>query len=160
MVVKSHDQRAKRAIENMPLERQQISQAASVLLISMTAAFGVKDGACAADDFHLGILEYEISCMPCHGVDGRGHGPKAGTLNVAPANLTKITKANDGKFPTQKIADIIDGRAVIASHGTRDMPIWGERYRVSVPGLSTTWVEQRARTQIQALVSYLRSIQE
>ena len=27
-----------------------------------------------AEDPHLGVIEYEISCMPCHGVEGHGDG--------------------------------------------------------------------------------------
>lgn len=45
-------------------------------------------------DEHLGITEYELACMACHGVDGRGDGPLAKTLKARPADLTQISKAN------------------------------------------------------------------
>ena len=32
---------------------------------------------------HLGFVEFEIACTPCHGVEGRGDGPLASSL-VAP----------------------------------------------------------------------------
>jgi mono/diheme cytochrome c family protein len=115
----------------------------------------------SAQDPHLGIAEYEISCMPCHGIDGRGGGPSAKFLMKAPTDLTKIAKLNDGVFPAERLAEIIDGRAIVASHGQRDMPIWGDRYRVRVdPYEPRSEIERRGRAHIAALVEYLRSIQE
>jgi hypothetical protein len=112
------------------------------------------------DDPHLGIIEYEISCMPCHGVDGRGHGRLANTLRSAPADLTRIAKSNNGKFPFNEVADVIDGRAIVAAHGEREMPVWGDRYRKRIePSESAATIEQRARAQIAALVRYLETIQ-
>jgi hypothetical protein len=99
--------------------------------------------------------------MPCHGVDGRGHGRLANTLKSAPADLTQIAKSNNGTFPFNKVADIIDGRAIVAAHGGREMPVWGDRYRRRIePSESAAMIEQRARAQIAALVRYLEAIQE
>ena len=64
-----------------------------------------------AEDPHLGVIEYELSCMPCHGLGGHGDGPRARTLQTKPADLTKIARANNGDFPTAKVANIIDGCA-------------------------------------------------
>ena len=114
-----------------------------------------------ADDPHLGIIEYEISCMPCHGIDGHGDGRRASSLKTVPADLTKIAKSNKGEFPTQKVAGIIDGRAIVAAHGPREMPVWGDRYRTRSGAYETAAeIEQRARAQIAALVRYLKTIQE
>ena len=113
-----------------------------------------------AESYHRGIVEYEVACMPCHGIDGRGDGPLARTLKTPPANLTQITRSNRGEFPSKRIAETIDGRAIVAAHGKRDMPVWGERYRVSIPGEDPAMVERRVRAQIDALISYLKSIQE
>jgi mono/diheme cytochrome c family protein len=76
-------------------------------------------------------------CTGCHGVDGKGNGPYANLLAEKPANLTQINKRNHGKFPTQRVARVIDGRQgyldiagniQVPAHGPRDMPIWGERF--------------------------------
>ena len=113
-----------------------------------------------AADPHLGITEYEISCMPCHGIDGRGDGPRAKSLKTAPADLTMMTKSHNGEFPTKKLIEIIDGRAIFGAHGPRDMPVWGDRYRVSAEANErASQIERRARAQIAALVAYLRTIQ-
>jgi len=114
-----------------------------------------------AEDPHLGIVEYEISCMPCHGVDGRGDGRLAHALKTHPADLTQIAKVNKGEFPSRKVADIIDGRALVATHGPREMPVWGDRYRRPIePNEPAANIEERARVQIAALVRYLQTMQE
>ena len=98
--------------------------------------------------------------MPCHGIDGHGDGPRAKSLTSAPADLTRIAKANNGVFPSRRLAQIIDGRALAGAHGPRDMPVWGNRYRVRVEAKETdATIERRATEQIDALVRYLRSIQ-
>jgi hypothetical protein len=113
-----------------------------------------------ADDPHMGIIEYEISCMPCHGVDGDGNGRLAHSLKTAPADLTWIAKSNGGEFPSAKIAEIIDGRAIVALHRSREMPVWGDRYRRAIePNEPPEAIERRARVQIAALVKYLATIQ-
>jgi hypothetical protein len=114
----------------------------------------------AAQSYHRGIVEYEVACLPCHGIDGRGDGPQAKALQVRPADLTRIARANKGRFPTRRIAAIIDGRAIVASHGKRAMPVWGERYKVVLPGESAATAEKRVRAQIAVLIDYLKSIQE
>jgi hypothetical protein len=114
-----------------------------------------------ADDPHLGVIEYEISCMPCHGMDGHGDGRLADALKTRPADLTRIAKANKGVFPAGNVAEIIDGRTIVATHGPREMPVWGDRYRKAIePNEPSASVERRARTQIRALVRYLEAIQE
>lgn len=114
-----------------------------------------------AEDDHLGLVEYEIACMPCHGVDARGKGPSADTLNQKPPDLTQIAKSNGGQFPVNAVAEVIDGRKLVAAHGSRVMPVWGNRYRVyAEPGESKALVERRARRRIEALVRYIQTLQD
>jgi mono/diheme cytochrome c family protein len=111
-------------------------------------------------DDPIGLTEYEIACMSCHGLDGKGNGPQAPTLSMMPADLTGIARANGGVFPSSQIYDMIDGRGVIPAHGRRDMPIWGARYRATgEPGEDPAEVEKRVRSLINALVNYIESIQ-
>lgn len=114
-----------------------------------------------AEDDHMGLTEYEISCMPCHGRDGRGDGPMANGLAKKPADLTQIAKANGGVFPVKKVTAMIDGRAAVIAHGAREMPVWGARYRTSDdPQDTPSDIDKRARALIAALVEYLTAIQE
>jgi mono/diheme cytochrome c family protein len=133
-----------------------LAAAAAVLIFASRSASGDDNG-----EDPIGLTEYEIACMSCHGIDGKGDGPAAKSLSVMPADLTRIAKANGGTFPRTAIYDMIDGRGVIPAHGRRDMPIWGERYRnTGDPGEDPAAVDQRARALMQALVDYIESIQQ
>jgi len=105
----------------------------------------------------MGSELYLQYCAACHGVDGQGRGPAAGSLKVRPADLTRIATRRDGAFPDGEIARFIDGRFAPASHGTREMPVWGARFGERVPeaGLS----EEIVRGRVLVLVEYLKSIQ-
>jgi mono/diheme cytochrome c family protein len=41
-----------------------------------------------AQSIRVGERFYERECLPCHGADGRGQGPKAAELDTPPGNLT------------------------------------------------------------------------
>ena len=65
-------------------------------------------------------------CAVCHGRDGKGGGPMAKSLKVAPPDLTRVAARNGGKFPLPRIQRIISGEEPgTAGHGTRAMPVWG-----------------------------------
>ena len=106
-----------------------------------------------------GKLMFRQYCSPCHGVDGVGDGPVADTLKKKPANLTLLSKNNGGKFPYDHVYNMIDGTEVVASHGTREMPIWGlvfaQRTRPGAPGRTPEQVKKR----IETIVAYIESIQ-
>ena len=87
-------------------------------------------GACAlAQDIDVGKIEYQSSCAACHGADGKGKGVFSAALKATPTDLTVLTKNNNGVFPVNAVYEVIDGRTSISSHGSREMPIWGYRYR-------------------------------
>jgi len=124
----------------------------------------------AQQPMDAGKLEYQASCAACHGADGKGAGPVAAALTTKPADLTTLSKKNNGVFPFGRIYDIIDGRTELKSHGTREMPIWGFRFSPApIPGLSTQAPyfldplfdrEPVIRSRILAVVDYLYRIQE
>jgi mono/diheme cytochrome c family protein len=68
---------------------------------------------------------YRSHCAACHGQDGRGQGPASRYLKTPPPDLTIIARHNKGVFPLERIEKIIAGEETIASHGTRQMPVWG-----------------------------------
>lgn len=73
--------------------------------------------------------EYRVHCAVCHGLSGKGDGPFAQQLKsgtVMP-DLTELAKKNNGVFPFKRVYENIESGKVSA-HGTREMPIWGERY--------------------------------
>ena len=111
----------------------------------------------------LGKKEFELQCAICHGMDAKGNGFYRESLKVAPPDLTLLARKNGGVFPVERISSIIDGRAQIAAHGSRDMPIWGKRYSVSaaehfvdVPYDQESYI----RAQVLTLVDYLNRMQQ
>jgi mono/diheme cytochrome c family protein len=68
---------------------------------------------------------YTNYCAPCHGVDGKGHGPVATALKTPPPDLTVLTRNNHGKFPDTHIVTVLQNGADIPSHGSAEMPVWG-----------------------------------
>ena len=73
-----------------------------------------------------GAKIFRYYCAACHGADGRGNGPASAALKHAVPDLTLISQRNGGKFPYQRVKQIIEGREPgPLAHGDREMPIWG-----------------------------------
>jgi mono/diheme cytochrome c family protein len=93
-------------------------------------------------------------CVSCHGNDGKGHGPVASSLKVAPTDLTAIQKQGE-KFPFIKVMIAIDGEKTdraIDAHGTSAMPVWGAVLRRKGGDLEK-------QSSVYALAKYIESIQ-
>jgi mono/diheme cytochrome c family protein len=103
----------------------------------------------------LGASLFATHCATCHGAGAQGNGPMAPNLRHPPPDLTRYTARNGGKFPAEHVRRIIDGRDV-ASHGDRQMPVWGNAFTSSKDGVS----QAEARARIEAIVKYLEAIQE
>jgi mono/diheme cytochrome c family protein len=101
---------------------------------------------------------FQRYCASCHGLGGRGDGPTAGSLRTRPADLTGIAKRRGGEFPAGKIAQFIDGRFELPAHGSREMPVWGERFGSDIP--DSDLGESISRGNIASLIEYLKSIQQ
>ncbi len=96
---------------------------------------------------------YRSYCASCHGKNGKGDGPVAAALKATVPDLTMIAKNNGGKFPTARVRRIIEGQGIIASHGSREMPVWG-------PIFSQVEADvDRGPVRMENLVKYLESIQ-
>lgn len=97
---------------------------------------------------------YKAYCASCHGADGRGNGPMAAWMKVAPPDLTRIAARNGGEFPLARIDRIISGEEPLPSgHGTRAMPIWGPVFS------QVTRDQDLGRVRIDNLARYLRDLQ-
>jgi hypothetical protein len=75
-----------------------------------------------------------------------------------------MARRNGGAFPNQLAWDMIDGRGAteIGPHGAREMPVWGQRYRIEalLQAGTATEPEWYVRNRIVALLDYLSRIQE
>jgi mono/diheme cytochrome c family protein len=98
---------------------------------------------------------FRTYCASCHGTDARGTGPLTDRMRHQPPDLTRFAARNGGVFPSERVRRIIDGRDV-ASHGDRDMPVWGDAFKRTRDGRS----EAEVKLRIEAIVKYLEAIQE
>lgn len=102
-----------------------------------------------------GATLYRTYCAVCHGPDARGRGPLASSLRVVPTDLTQLARRSGGTFPRLAVTRSIDGRDTVRGHGTGDMPVWGDAFERSVEA-----GPDAVRARIEALVTYLASVQE
>lgn len=133
--------------------------------LAMAAALLALPVAATAQNASLGEREYMNSCASCHGADGTGNGPLAELLSVQLPDLTTLEANNDGVFPVSDVYEIIDGTSMAAGHGSREMPVWGDRYSAEgnvALGEYFTEEDREAfvRARILALVEYISTIQE
>ncbi|HXO43960.1 MAG TPA: c-type cytochrome [Candidatus Cybelea sp.] len=96
---------------------------------------------------------YRAYCASCHGKTGRGDGPVAPELKAPAPDLTSITRTHGGEFPEVRIRGVIVGDGMIASHGGREMPVWGPIFHQTENGVD------RGNARVEHLLKYLESIQ-
>jgi len=110
-----------------------------------------------------GKYEYDAHCAVCHGASGAGNGPYSGVLNKTVPSLSTLSKSNGGVFPFARVYEIIDGTQAMLAHGTKEMPVWGPRYKVEAG--ERPYEDYRAdpevfaRARILALTEYLYRLQ-
>ena len=98
---------------------------------------------------------FSTYCVACHGADAKGNGALANSLKKRPSDLTQLTKRNEGIFPAEMVAQVIDGKTSVKGHGGGDMPVWGDALLNSQDGGSAAAVKAR----VDSLVAYLASLQ-
>ena len=96
---------------------------------------------------------FRAYCASCHGTDAKGHGPAAAALKISVPDLTVLARNNRGQFPSNRVRSTITGEKVLASHGSREMPIWGPVFH------QIEWDVDRGNVRLENLVKYLESIQ-
>ena len=140
-----------------------------LMIISLAAVFAA---AARAEDVDIGKSEFQSSCASCHGTDAKGKGPVSDQLKIPPPDLTVLAKNNNGVFPTNAVYETINGLKSIPAHGTREMPIWGERFNpiINLPHYvdPSYWKmagpekdpEVVVRKRILAVVDYLSRVQQ
>jgi mono/diheme cytochrome c family protein len=136
------------------------SRSPLVLAVALAAAVQgcARPGPPAATETAGGVDTYRQLCAPCHGVDGRGHGPVAAALATPPADLTTLARRHGGTFPRALVEDTLAGRRGVPAHGTREMPVWSDRFEPTDTG-ATAVAAAYARRRTEALLGYLESIQ-
>jgi mono/diheme cytochrome c family protein len=123
------------------------------------AVAGALGAACVDEESRevAGADLYLRYCASCHGPGGRGDGPVAASLKRRPADLTGLALRAGGHFDEAALMSAIDGRRLVAEHGSREMPIWGAVFQAEHKGEPFQAYVGLLHT--RALVDYLRSIQ-
>lgn len=104
-----------------------------------------------------GELLYQRYCAPCHGREGRGDGPLAGTLEPKPSDLTQFRARLGGSYSLDQLTQVIDGRRTLRVHSTNPMPTWGEAFEKSLR--ESPYARGMTILQIHDLAAYLDSLQ-
>jgi len=99
---------------------------------------------------YSGPADYQVFCASCHGASAKGDGVIAGTLRKRPADLTQLSKKNDGVFPADATFKTIE-----SGHEKADMPGWSAVLAKSQESAG----EDAAKARIRALVKYLETLQ-
>jgi mono/diheme cytochrome c family protein len=68
---------------------------------------------------------YASYCANCHGMDGRGHGATAASLQTPPADLTVLSRDNHGVYPARHVEAVLQHGVETPGHGSKIMPVWG-----------------------------------
>lgn len=101
-----------------------------------------------------GQAMFKEYCAVCHGGGGKGDGVAANALKKRPADLTQLARKNNGSFPELQVIGFITGADVVAAHGTRDMPIWGDLFKSLDPN-----TQDVSRLRVKNLMEYLKTLQ-
>ncbi len=105
-----------------------MSRRITIVALALAGALLLPHSTLAGDnDVRDGKNYFLRYCASCHGVDGAGDGPVAKALLRAPANLRMLGDKYGMPLPAIRLARTIDGRDEISAHGTREMPVWGEK---------------------------------
>jgi mono/diheme cytochrome c family protein len=101
---------------------------------------------------------FQTLCSNCHGLDGMGNGPVSPYISGQPPDLTHITARSGGKFPAERVFQVIDGQFDSPAPNARHMPIWG--YDLFDGGGDDETAHQQVLDVEHSLVRYIESIQE
>ena len=87
-----------------------------------------------------------------------GNGPAAEALKIAPPDLTRLAKQNNGKFPESHVYTVIRGDSNKPdAHGAKDMPLWGALFAESSAAIPP---DAEVHQRISNLTRYVESIQK
>jgi mono/diheme cytochrome c family protein len=97
---------------------------------------------------------YTAYCAVCHGKNGTGNGPAAEALKVKPPDLTMLARKNDNNYPYDRVRSAIAGDVRLPSHGSKEMPVWGELFWGMSQGHSS-----EVQLRVSNLDKYIESMQ-
>jgi len=141
-----------------------VKQLKAMTLVLALGLATVSVAARAADPVDLGKREYVNQCAVCHGLQGKGDGPYTELFKTKIGDLTRLTSSNGGVFPVARVQGALDGSRMTKGHGTSEMPVWGNLYKIKAAenyiDIPSYDADAFVRARILALVDYLSRLQE
>jgi mono/diheme cytochrome c family protein len=127
------------------------------LLLGVLFAVAAAAASAAEEEEKVGAQMYRKYCGACHGLEGKGDGIVSGFLRPQPTDLTQLASKHGGEFPFAYVMRAIDGRETVRSHGSSEMPVWGEILKEEAgEGLAA---DTAVRGKILLITEHLRTIQ-
>ena len=119
-----------------------------------------KDEVLATVESNQSLTTYELKA-PIDGTVIDRDGTLGEFLTLKVPDLTQLSKLNAGKFPEERVMEVIDGRADVKVHGMRDMPVWGDWFNREAAGADTGKQAREliVNDRIASLINYVKSIQ-
>jgi mono/diheme cytochrome c family protein len=133
-------------------------------IVIMSLALLIAPAAYAQEELSEAQADYLDLCADCHGENAEGNGPDSKNLNVIPPDLTHIAERAGGTFDEKAVYDWIIGLKMPNSHGSRDMPIWGdwlmdEEMEDSTSMEAAKAAEHEVERRVMGIVRYLKTLQ-
>jgi mono/diheme cytochrome c family protein len=125
----------------------------ALVLLAVTSCMRRTQTTTAVDD---GQTWYVRACASCHGEGGRGDGPVSAALRTPPPDLTTLAARRGDGFPRDYVIAVISGEHQLPAHGTREMPVWSQRFGAGGPPAVASMY---ARRRLEALTDYVASLQ-
>jgi mono/diheme cytochrome c family protein len=97
----------------------------SLIVLAMAQQKQIKEVPVVPTSPASGQEMYRAYCAVCHGTDGKGVGPATGALKVSAPDLTTLAQKNSGRYPSQRVSQVIQGDLYLPAHGSKEMPVWG-----------------------------------
>ena len=85
-------------------------------------------------------------------------GPVAATLKVEVPDLTRLVRHEGDPVPAEQVRRIVDGRAILAAHGARRMPVWGYEFATATASEPDAGAAQAAIL-VDRLVAHVATLQ-
>jgi mono/diheme cytochrome c family protein len=122
-------------------------------LLATTSCMRYPQASSAVDD---GRTWYVRACASCHGEGGRGDGPVAAALRNPPPDLTTLAVRRGNGFPRDYVIAVITGERELPAHGTREMPVWSQRFGAGgAPAVASLY----ARRRLEDLADHVAALQ-
>ena len=139
-----------------------VPHAAAYAIFVPAVTLSIALGAAVASAAPSAEADFRLSCSGCHGEDGKGGGARSFGLSVGPPDLTTLKIRNGGVFPRERLRRVIDGREDIKLHLDREMPVWGQLFKLEAEegfgGAEGDDVTVQDR--IEHLIDFIESLQD